>query len=64
MCRDGEGLISSHQQSAFPQSREDLGNTNELSNYSNVSDGKQQWPLSLSKVVPGAGQGKRRGSGS
>lgn len=58
MHRGGEGLINSHQQSAFPQGREDLENTHELSNYSNASNGKQQWPLRLSEVLPGAGQGR------
>lgn len=39
--RGGEGLINSHQESAFPQRKEDVENTRELSNYTNMSDGEQ-----------------------
>lgn len=47
MPRGGEGLINSHQESAFLQCMEYLEKTNELSNYNNASDGKQHWPFNL-----------------
>lgn len=58
MHRGGEGLINSHQESAFPQCKEDIENLRELSNYSNTSDGEQQWPPSLSEALPRAGPGR------
>lgn len=54
MHRGGEGLINSHQESAFPQCIEYLEDTNELSNYNNASDGNSVGH----EVFPGAGQGR------
>lgn len=56
MPRGGQGLINSHQESAFPQCTEYPEKTNELCHFNNASDGKQPWPFSLWSFRAGQGR--------